>query len=51
MSPNVKIALGSHGEFLNRDQLLEEVNKNTSIGKKVIEIQLRYLRDLKKGLT
>jgi len=51
MSPNVKIALGSNGEFLNRDELLKEVSANTPIGKKIIEIQFRYLRALKEGLV
>ncbi len=50
MSPNVKIALGSKGEFLDKDELLQEVNDDTEIGKKVIEIQLKYLRALKEGL-
>ena len=50
MSPNVKIALGSRGGFLNKDQLLEEVKNNTQIGEKIINIQLRYLQALKEGL-
>ena len=50
MAPNVKIALGSKGEFLARDQLLKEVSNDTDIGKKIIEIQMRYLRALKEGL-
>ncbi len=51
MSPNVKIALGSKGEFLGKEKLLEEVNKSTSIGKKIIEIQLRYMRALKESMV
>lgn len=51
MSPNVKIALGSKGTFLTKDDLLTEVNNNTPIGKKIIEIQLRYMRALKAGLV
>ncbi|MBI5880691.1 hypothetical protein HZB90_01020 [archaeon] len=51
MSPTVKIALGSRGEFLNKDELLKEVSTNTPTGKKIIEIQLRYLRALKEGLV
>jgi len=50
MAPNVKIALGSKGEFLNKDALLNEVNKGTDTGKKIIEIQLRYIRALKEGV-
>lgn len=51
MSPNVKIALGSKGLFLSKDDLLNEVIKNTATGKKIIEIQLRYMKALKSGLV
>ena len=51
MSPNVKIALGSKGSFLSKDDLLNEVTKNTPTGKKIVEIQLRYMRALKEGLV
>ena len=51
MAPNVKIALGSKSGFLNKDDLLEEVRKGTSTGKKIIEIQLRYMRALKEGVV
>jgi len=50
MAPNVKIALGSKGDFLSKDALLKEVSNNTAIGKKIINIQLRYLQALKEGL-
>ena len=51
MAPNVKIALGSKGKFLSKDDLLKEVNKGSPVGKKIIEIQLRYLRALKEGIV
>ncbi len=51
MSPNVKIALGSKGEFLGKRDLLKEVKEDTPTGKKIIEIQLRYLRALKAGIV
>ncbi|MBU4492873.1 MAG: hypothetical protein KKA61_00720 [Nanoarchaeota archaeon] len=51
MAPNVKIALGSKGEFLSKNDLLNEVTKNTPTGKKIIEIQLRYMRALKEGIV
>ena len=51
MSPNVKIALGSSTKsFLDKNQLIEEITGNTDIGKKIIDIQMRYMRALKKGL-
>jgi len=51
MAPNVKIALGSKGGFLSKNDLLNEVTKNTPTGKKIIEIQLRYMRALKEGIV
>lgn len=50
MAPNVRIALGSKAGFLNQEQLLDEINKDTAVGKKIIEIQMRYLRALKEGV-
>lgn len=49
MSPRVKIALGNKGGFLNKEELLKEVTNNTSLGKKIIQIQFRYLQALKEG--
>lgn len=51
MSPNVKIALGSKGDFLSKDDLLREINANSDVGKKIIQIQLRYMQALKEGLV
>lgn len=51
MAPNVKIALGSKGGFLSKSDLIKEVTKNTATGKKIIEIQLRYMRALKEGIV
>lgn len=50
MAPNVRIALGSKEGFLNKDQLLDEIKKDTPMGKKIIKIQMRYLRALKEGM-
>ncbi|MFH1332785.1 MAG: hypothetical protein ABIH53_00935 [archaeon] len=52
MSPSVKIALGSKskGEFLTREKLLTEVKSNSEIGKKIIDIQWKYIQALKLGL-
>ena len=48
--PTVKIAFGSMNEFMNRDELIEQVQKETDIGKKIVKIQLEYLRAFKKGM-
>lgn len=50
MAPNVRIALGSKEGFLNKDQLLDEIKKGTPVGKRIIEIQMRYLQALKEGV-
>ncbi len=47
--PNVKISFGSVGEFMNRDELIDQVEKETEVGKKIIKIQLEYLKAFKKN--
>ena len=49
LSSGKKISIGSAGEF-SRDELIERVEKSDKIGRKIIEIQLQYLRSLKEGL-
>ena len=43
------LSMGNDGEF-DKQQLIEEVEKNTEVGKKIIEIQMRYLELLKEGV-
>lgn len=43
------LSVGSYGEF-TRDQLIKEVEQGSEIGKKMIEIQLKYLQTLKEGI-
>jgi len=47
--PGMKISIGSSGVF-SKDELIEHVKKNDQIGKKIIEVQLSYLRSLKTGI-
>jgi len=49
LSPNKKISIGSSGE-LTRDELIEKVKSGDPIGKKMIQIELEFLRSLKKGI-
>ena len=44
-----KISIGSSGEF-SRDELIKRVEKGDEIGQKIIEIELEFLREFKKGL-
>ena len=36
---------------MNRDELIEQVEKNTELGKRIVNIQIEYLRAFKKGIT
>lgn len=43
-----RISIGSEGSFTTQD-LINHIGKGDSIGNKIIEIQLNYLRLLKTG--
>lgn len=44
---NVELSVGNEGSF-SIDELIERVKKQDEIGKKMIEMQLAYLRSLGK---
>ena len=46
---NHKISIGAKGEF-NKYELIERVKKGDDVGKKIIEIELEFLRSLKEGI-
>ena len=49
--PTMTISFGmSAGKFMNRDELIENIEKDTSLGKNVVQIQLEYLKAFKKHL-
>lgn len=48
--PTVKVSFGSLNEFMNRDELIEQVKNDTEIGKKIVKIQLEYLKAFKKNM-
>jgi len=49
--PNIKISFGmSNGEFMERDELIKNVNEGTDIGKNIIEMHISYLQAFKTGL-
>jgi hypothetical protein len=43
------LSVGSYGEF-TRDQILKEIEEDSEVGKKMIEIQIKYLQMLKEGI-
>ncbi len=49
LHPDKKISIGSSGEF-SRDELIERVKLGDSVGKKIVQIELEFLRSLKKGM-
>ena len=44
-----KISIGSYGDFI-KEELVTHVEKEDEIGKKMVEIELEFLRALKKGI-
>lgn len=49
LPPDKKISVGSSGEF-SRDEIIEKVKSGDPIGKKMIQIELEFLRSLKEGI-
>lgn len=49
MPSDAILSIGGNGKF-NRRQLISEVENDTPVGRKIIEIQMRYLRLLKEGI-
>ncbi len=47
MPSSMNVSLGSMGTF-DREQLIEQVKKDTDIGEKIIEVHLNYLRSFAK---
>jgi len=43
-----KISIGSYGNF-TKEELIENINKGNEVGKKIIEIEMDFLKALKKG--
>ena len=44
-----KISIGSYGDF-RKEELIAHVEKEDEIGKKMVEVELEFLRALKKGI-
>ncbi len=47
---NFKVSFGmSDGKFMNRDDLIRNIEGDTDIGKRVVQIQLAYLKAFRAG--
>ncbi|MBN2880936.1 hypothetical protein JXM83_02680 [Candidatus Woesearchaeota archaeon] len=43
MPPNVSFSIGGSGDF-TRDQLIQEVNSNSKIGKVMMDMQIEFIK-------
>lgn len=50
MPPEVSFSIGSFGDF-TRDQLIDEVEEYSEVGKETIEMQLNFIRKMPKILA
>ncbi len=50
MPPNISFSIGDLGDF-SRDELIEEVEKETEIGKAMIEMQINFIKEMPKILS
>lgn len=50
MPPDVSFSVGNFGDY-TRNQLIEEVDKGTEVGKAAIEMQLTFIRKMPKLLS
>jgi hypothetical protein len=49
VSPELFFSVGSENKSFSKEDLIEEINKNTEIGKNFVESQLEFLRAFKDG--
>jgi len=48
LPPNIKIAIGSYGEF-SKDEIIKAIENGEDLGKKYVEIQMVYLKAITDG--
>lgn len=46
---NKKISIGNYGEF-SKEELIDGVKSGSDVGKKIIEVELEFLRAMKHGI-
>lgn len=47
MPEHMKLSFGSNGDF-DKYELIQQVQEDTSVGKKIVEMHLMYLRSFKQ---
>lgn len=50
MPPDVSFSVGNFGDF-SRNQLIEEVDKGSEVGKAAIEMQITFIRKMPRLLN
>ena len=48
MPKNYKLSIGGEGSF-NKAQIVEHVNKMDDVGKKILDMELRFIKALSRG--
>jgi len=46
---NIKVSIGNMGSF-DKEELIEHIKKDDTIGKKIVEVELHFLMALKEGI-
>ena len=49
LSPELFFSVGSDNKSFSKNELIEEINKNTEVGEKFVKSQFEFLRALKDG--
>ena len=47
MPPDISFSIGDYGDF-TRNELIEEVRKDSKVGKATIEMELNFIRQMPK---
>ena len=47
---NISISFGTNGGFMSRDNMIEQVKNDTELGKKIVDIQFKYLKSFKENI-
>jgi len=51
MPEELKVSLGGEKGFLSKEEMIKNIENETEMGVELLNIQLRYLRSLKKGIA
>ena len=46
---NIKVSVGNSGSY-NKEELIKHIKEGDDIGKKIIEVELHFLKALKEGI-